>query len=84
MPAISLLVHHPGKMFMWLAFFEFQVQWGGRWQDEAGATTGEEVEQINSHFSPLGNSTKHMLPEGNILVYFSGIPLKLYCTTYSI
>jgi len=51
-------------MLMWLAFFEFQVQWGGRWQDEAGATTGEEVEQINSHFSLLGNSTKHMLPEG--------------------
>ncbi|XP_028403336.1 uncharacterized protein LOC114526041 [Dendronephthya gigantea] len=41
-----------------------QVLWGGRWQKEAGATTGEEVEQINSHFSRLGNSTKHMLPEG--------------------
>lgn len=71
-------------MLMWLAFFEFQVQWGGRWQDEAGATTGKEVEQINSHFSLLGNSTKHMLPEGNILIYFSVIPLKLCRTTYSI
>jgi len=40
------------------------VLWGGRWQKGASATTGEEVEQINSHrFSRLGNSTKHMLPE---------------------
>ena len=31
---------------------------------EAGVTTGEEVEQINNNFSRLGNSTKHMLPEG--------------------
>ncbi|XP_028412158.1 uncharacterized protein LOC114534881, partial [Dendronephthya gigantea] len=40
------------------------VIWGGRWQDGASATTGEEVEQINSHFSRLGCTTKHMLPEG--------------------
>ena len=38
--------------------------WGGRWQKGAAATTGEEVEQINSHFSRLGSTTKHMLPEG--------------------
>ena len=38
--------------------------WGGRWQNGASATTGEEVEQINSHFSRLGTSSKHMLPEG--------------------
>ena len=44
-------------------FFKW-VLWGGRWQIDAGATTGEEVEQINSHFSRLGNTTKHMLPEG--------------------
>lgn len=41
-----------------------QVLWGGRWQSGAAATTGEEVEHINSHFSRLGSSTKHMLPEG--------------------
>ena len=45
-----------------------QVIWGGRWQNGASATTEEEVEQINSHFSRLGTSTKHMLPEG-ILSY---------------
>lgn len=44
--------------FYWLAL------WGGRWQDGAAATTGEEVEHINSHFSRLGCCTKHMLPEG--------------------
>jgi len=38
--------------------------WGGRWQTGAAATTGEEVKQINSHFSRLGCCTKHMLPEG--------------------
>ncbi|KAK2561879.1 hypothetical protein P5673_015276 [Acropora cervicornis] len=42
---------------------EQEVLWGGRWQVGAGATTGEEVEQINSHFSCWGSSTKHMLPE---------------------
>ena len=41
-----------------------QALWGGRWQKGAAATMGEEVEQINSHFSQLGCSTKHMLPEG--------------------
>ena len=42
----------------------FWVLWGGRWQNEAAGTTGEELEQINSHFSRLGSCTKHMLPEG--------------------
>ena len=46
------------------SFIACQFQWGQKWQVEAGATTGEEAEQINSHFSQLGNSTKHMLPEG--------------------
>ena len=44
-----------------------QAIWGGRWQDGASATTGEEVEQINSHFSRLGTMTKHMLPEGDFV-----------------
>ena len=41
---------------------------GGRWQAGASATTGKEVEQMNSHLSWLGTSTKHtcMLPEGNL------------------
>ena len=41
----------------------------GHWQEGASATTVEEVEQINSHFSRLGSSTKHMLPEGNFILY---------------
>ena len=40
-----------------------QVIWGGRWQDGSACSTGEEVEQINSHMSQCGNTTKYMLPE---------------------
>lgn len=40
-----------------------QVIWGGRWQDGSACSTGEEVEQINSHMSRCGNTTKYMLPE---------------------
>ncbi|XP_028410581.1 uncharacterized protein LOC114533276 isoform X3 [Dendronephthya gigantea] len=56
-PALSVM---HAKAHAWYC----QVIWGGRWQDGASATTGEEVEQINSHFSRLGCTTKHMLPEG--------------------
>ncbi|XP_078375746.1 uncharacterized protein LOC144659183 [Oculina patagonica] len=56
-PALSVM---HAKAHSWSC----QVIWGGRWQNGASATTGEEVEQINSHFSRLGISTKHMLPEG--------------------
>ncbi|XP_028403973.1 uncharacterized protein LOC114526573 [Dendronephthya gigantea] len=44
------------------------VIWGGRWQQGAACATGEEVEQINSYFSRLGNTTKYMLPEGEHMV----------------
>ena len=40
-----------------------QVIWGGRWQEGSACSTGEEVEQINSHMSRCGNTTKYMLPE---------------------
>ncbi|XP_048581069.1 uncharacterized protein LOC116618759 isoform X1 [Nematostella vectensis] len=56
-PALSVM---HAKAHSW----NCQPQWGGRWQEGAAATTGEEVELINSHFSRLGSSTKHMLPEG--------------------
>ena len=46
----------------WIYFY-YQVIWGGRWQDGSAASTGEEVEQINSHMSRCGNTTKYMLPE---------------------
>lgn len=32
-----------------------------------GLTTGEEVEQVNSYLSRLGNSTKHQLREGMLI-----------------
>lgn len=45
--------------------------WGGRWQEGASGTTGEEVELVNSHFSRLGTTTKHMLPESKINFLFT-------------
>lgn len=45
--------------------FVCKVLWGGRWQQDTGGTTGEEVEQINSHFSRLGNSTKRFVKVNN-------------------
>ena len=43
-----------------------QVIWGGRWQVGSACSTGEEVEQINSHMSRCGNTTKYMLPESEL------------------
>ena len=59
-----LLTCLPTRLLSSFIISKFKVLWGGRWQEGAGGTTGEEVEQIKSHFSRLGNSTKHMLPEG--------------------
>ena len=42
------------------------VIWGGRWQEGSACSTGEEVEQINSHLSRCVNTTKYMLPEGTV------------------
>ena len=44
-------------------FLNYQVIWGSHWQDGSAASSGEEVEQINSHTSRCGNTTKYMLPE---------------------
>lgn len=49
--------------FLTTIFYVQQVIWGGRWQDGSACSTGEEVEQINSHMSRCGNTTKYMLPE---------------------
>ncbi|XP_059918294.1 uncharacterized protein LOC132465616 isoform X2 [Gadus macrocephalus] len=37
-----------------------EVQWGGRNQEGAGMTVGEEVEQVNSFLSQVGLTTKYM------------------------
>ena len=57
---LNILVNMTLNNWIW---FYYQVIWGGRWQDEGAASTGEEVEQINSHMSWCGNTTKYMLPE---------------------
>ncbi|XP_044163520.1 uncharacterized protein LOC114951222 isoform X3 [Acropora millepora] len=55
-PALSVM---HAKAHNWTC----QVIWGGRWQVGSACSTGEEVEQINSHMSRCGNTTKYMLPE---------------------
>ena len=42
----------------------FQFTLGGRWQDGAANTTGEEAEQVNSYISRLGSTTKRMTAAG--------------------
>ncbi|XP_041867488.1 uncharacterized protein LOC121656518 [Melanotaenia boesemani] len=41
-----------------------QVRWGGRNQDGAGNTVGEEVEQVNSFLSRAALTTKYMTKSG--------------------
>lgn len=41
-----------------------QVRWGGRSQDGAGNTVGEEVEQVNSFLSRAALTTKYMTKSG--------------------
>ncbi|KAF6715261.1 hypothetical protein FQA47_005410 [Oryzias melastigma] len=61
-----------------------QLQWGGRNQDGAGTTMGEEVEQVNSFLSRAAICSKHMSKAGKyilkcieryllIFVFFSGL-----------
>ena len=52
--------------FLTTIIYVKQVIWGGRWQDGSACSTGEEVEQINSHMSRCGNTTKYMLPESKL------------------
>ncbi|KAK2555183.1 hypothetical protein P5673_023160 [Acropora cervicornis] len=55
---------------------KLKVIWGGRWQVRSACSTSEEVEQINSHMSRCGNTTKYMLPESQLQslssFFFSG------------
>jgi len=41
-----------------------QVRWGGRNQDGAGNTVGEEVEQVNSFLSRAALTKKYMTKSG--------------------
>lgn len=42
----------------------FQVKWSGAYQDGAGLTLGEEVEQCNAFLSRIAVTTKHMSKAG--------------------
>jgi len=49
-----------------------QVKWSGAYQDGAGLTLGEEVEQCNAFLSRIAVTTKHMSKAGKVT----------YCTRY--
>lgn len=44
--------------------FKFEVKWSGAYQDGAGLTLGEEVEQCNAFLSRIAVTTKHMSKAG--------------------
>lgn len=49
-----------------------QLQWGGRNQEGAGITMGEEVEQVNSFLSRAAICSKYMSKAGKYII-------KMYC-----
>lgn len=52
-----------------------QVKWGGRSQEGAGNTIGEEVEQVNSFLSRAALTTKYMTKSGwyrNLCLLWNG------------
>ncbi|XP_072041208.1 uncharacterized protein [Amphiura filiformis] len=52
-PALSVM---HAKAHAW----DCQVKWGGRYQEDAGMGTGEEMEQLFSYLSRLNSTTKNM------------------------
>lgn len=56
-------------------FIPNQVKWSGAYQDGAGLTLGEEVEQCNAFLSRIAVTTKHMSKAGKMTTY---------CTSYII
>lgn len=46
--------------------FKCEVKWSGAYQDGAGLTLGEEVEQCNAFLSRIAVTTKHMSKAGRI------------------
>ena len=43
-----------------------QVKWSGAYQEGAGLTLGEEVEQVNAFLSRIAVTTKHMSKAGEM------------------
>ncbi len=52
-------------------FIPNQVKWSGAYQDGAGLTLGEEVEQCNAFLSRIAVTTKHMSKAGKMNTYFT-------------
>ncbi len=48
-----------------------QVKWSGAYQDGAGLTLGEDVEQCNAFLSRIAVTTKHMSKAGQMNTYFT-------------
>lgn len=46
-----------------------KILWGGRWQDETGAGSGEDMEQLFSYLSKWGFTTRNMLAYSKIEWY---------------
>lgn len=58
-----------------------QVLWGGRWQNQAAASTGEDMEQLFSFMSRFNMTTKNMSAVGMIvLVQVKPILHAITCT----
>ena len=49
---------------LYLLLYIYQVKWSGQYQEGAGLTLGEEVEQCNAFLSRIGVTTKHMSKAG--------------------
>lgn len=47
-----------------------KVKWSGAYQEGAGSTLGEEVEQCNAFLSRIAVTTKHMSKAGKVTVHF--------------
>lgn len=50
---------------LFLIYFK-QVKWSGAYQEGAGLTLGEEVEQVNAFLSRIAVTTKHMSKAGEM------------------
>ena len=44
-----------------------KILWGGRWHDETGAGSGEDMEQLFSYLSKWGFTTRNMLAYSKVI-----------------
>jgi hypothetical protein len=51
-------------------FSFLKVKWSGAFQEGAGSTLGEEVEQCNAFLSRIAVTTKHMSKAGKVTSKF--------------